>query len=320
MTEHDQGLFSRGIYDFDDPSGCLMAVRIPPAGAADLYDGTRILVKPTQKALFIYNGQIADTLGPGNHLVHTDNLPVLTRLANWRFGMESPLRSEIWFFSSSDFLGRRWGTAQPTLVSFTDIGSVPIRGYGNYNVKIDNPTKFYLKIVGERTVVDISDLEDFIQGQILQAFPESLKLLKVAKDLNTLQSKVSEKLEDLVNAKLDPFGLVLEDTQVLSLTPPAEVVQALDEKVAMNLIGDPKEYLLYKMANRMDHLKEGSGGSDPAQLMMAMMLGKGLGGMDSRAKEEAPASTLLGKSCPACHQSSAVVSKFCAHCGLKFES
>jgi len=238
MTESDQGMFTRGIYDFDDPSGSLMAVRIPPAGAADLYDGTRILVKPTQTALFIYNGQITDALGPGNHLVHTENFPVLTRLANWRFGMESPLKCEIWFLSSADFLGRRWGTGQPSLVSLSDIGSIPIRGYGNYNVKIDDAKKFYLKVIGSRTAIDISELDDLIQGQILQSFPEALKLLKVAKDLNSMQDKISEKLEDLVNTKLDQFGLELEDTQVLSLTPPSEILQALDEKVAMNLIGD----------------------------------------------------------------------------------
>jgi membrane protease subunit (stomatin/prohibitin family) len=306
MTEHDQGLFTKGIYEFEDPSGCLIAARIPSSGSAALFDGTRVLVKPTQKALLIYQGKLTDEIGAGNHELHTENFPIITKLANWRFGMQSPLEAEIWFFSTGSFVARKWGTAQPILMTLSDLGSVPCRGYGNFNVCIDDPKKFYATLVGEKTAVDISELDDFIQGQILECLPLALKLIKSATELNSLQDKVSEKLEDLVNNKLDRYGIELEETQILSLTPPAEVIQAMDEKVAMQIIGDPKQYMLYKMANRLDHLKDGNSSSDPASFMMTMMAAN---------MANATATPQAAKLCKACHFGNTTEAKFCSHCG-----
>lgn len=53
----------RGIYEFEDPSGGLLAAKIPHSGSADLYDGTTVVVRPNQRAIFIYQGQVADILG-----------------------------------------------------------------------------------------------------------------------------------------------------------------------------------------------------------------------------------------------------------------
>ena len=91
------GLY-RGIYEFEDPSGGLLVSKVPLTGTADLYDATAIIVKPNQIALFIYNGKVTDYLKPGTHKVHTDNIPILTKLANWKYGFKSPLRCEFGFF------------------------------------------------------------------------------------------------------------------------------------------------------------------------------------------------------------------------------
>ena len=38
------GLF-RGVYDFEDTSGGLMAAKVPLVGTADLYDGTAMMAQ-----------------------------------------------------------------------------------------------------------------------------------------------------------------------------------------------------------------------------------------------------------------------------------
>lgn len=52
-------------------------------------------------AIFVYKGQVADVLGSGSHKIFTDNVPILTRIANWSFGFESPLRAELHFVNGS---------------------------------------------------------------------------------------------------------------------------------------------------------------------------------------------------------------------------
>src|SRR5690348_14766163 len=69
-----QGLFARGVYEFEDPSGTLIAAQVPFTGSADLYDGTAVIVRPNQVALLVYKGEVTDLLGPGTHYIKTGNV------------------------------------------------------------------------------------------------------------------------------------------------------------------------------------------------------------------------------------------------------
>jgi membrane protease subunit (stomatin/prohibitin family) len=81
----------------------------------------------------------------------------------------------------------------------------------------------------------------------------------------------------------------------------------------MNLIGDKKEYLLYKAANSLEGW-EGSG-SDPMQMMMGLMLGKGLFNMDYHEKERRALEPANREICPACSRPTETDHRFCPNCG-----
>jgi len=318
-----QGILARGIYEFEDPSGTLLAAKIPHTGTADLYDRTRIVVAPNQYAVFVYNGQIADVFGPGNHEVRTENTPLLTRLANWKFGFESPLRAEIWFLSRQTFSGRRWGTSTPILANLPTVGSVPLRAYGNFNVRIADPKAFLAGLVGRKAVFDLQELEDLVQGQILENLPKCLQDVKEIRDLGLKQEAISEKLESATNPILRKFGIEVIEIQVLSITPTKEIMEALEERIAMDIVGDPRTYLVYKLANSLDALTQNPSGqkTDPSQLMMTLMLSKGLIGNEAAfapAAEAAPKKRIAtGLQCPACYAYSSPDAAFCSGCGKK---
>lgn len=312
-----QTAFFRGIYEFEDPSGTLLAARIPNSGSVDLYSGTVIVVRPNQRAMFLYKGQIAEILNPGTHQIATENLPVLTKLANWRFGFTSPLRCEIWFFSTSVFTARRWGTTQPVLTPMGSLGIIPLRAYGNYSIVVKDPGVFYLKMIGGRTIYDVTDLEDYIQGQFLECLPQALEPIKDVRLLASKQGEVAKRLLASLFSRLSPFGIQIKDVQVLSILPPQEVLQALDEKLAMQVIGNQKEYLLYKAANSLDAINGHN--ADPMQVMMGLMLGKGLLGADSREKEPSVV-PVNSKICAACRTTNPPTGNFCYHCGKDMKS
>jgi hypothetical protein len=75
----------------------------------------------------------------GTHLVKTENVPILTKVANWKIGFKSPLHCELIFIAGHAMAGRRWGSPQPILHTFEKLGSVPIRTFGNFNVAITDP-------------------------------------------------------------------------------------------------------------------------------------------------------------------------------------
>lgn len=307
----------RGIYEFEDPSGCLLAARIPLSGSADLYKGTAVTVRPNQCAIFVYKGQIADVLPKGLHSLDTDNVPILTRMANWKFGFESPLRAEIWFFSGSVFAARRWGTAQPVLVALERMGTVPIRGYGNYSLLIKDPIQLYQKLIGSRTSLDITEVEDFVQGQLLEILPLAIQAeVKTVADLNRKQAEVAKRVYSSLTNRLMAYGLAVRDVQVLSLLPTKEVLDALDAQVAMKVIGNQKEYLLYKAATSMG-VMQGGNDNDPLQMMLGLMVGKGLMGADYHTKEAnagVPTQAIV-PTCQSCGQGTTPNARYCSHCG-----
>lgn len=311
-----QSLLFRGIYEFEDPSGTLIAAKVPAIGSADLYDGTVVLVRPQQCALFIYQGQIADVLLAGSHTLKTENIPILTRLANFKLGFQSPLRSELVFVAGHIMTGRRWGSPQPTLVSMKELGSVPIRSFGNFSVAVCEPKLFFSKLMGTRTALTMSDLEDFVQGQIVELLPEVFTGISSLDDLSKSYSAISKKLEKRINEQLRPYGLMIPSIQILSALPSKEVVQAMDAKTAIQLIGSQREYLLYKAANSLTATGDGTS-NDPMQMMMGLMLGKGLLGADYHEKEAKNATIEAKTSCPVCGGKVPNEARFCSQCGGK---
>lgn len=313
MAIKQQSSVYRGIYEFEDPGGTLIAAKIPHKGTADLYAGTAVIVKPNQCALFLYKGQLADVYREGTHTIDTDNVPVLTRLANWRFGFKSPLRAEIWFFTSQAFTARRWGTPQPILQSFEGMPSAPIRAFGNYNIRLKDPKKLFLTLIGNRTSYDITELEEFVQGQLVEQFPEALTIVKKVEDLGKNHDEVSKKLQILTNRILTKYGVEILDLQVLSMLPSKEILEAMDAKAAMEVIGDKQEFLLYRAANSLKKIQEGGGSTanDPMQMMLGMMLGKNMLASDFREKEREVAPRMVRKG-----QAKALgAARFCSSCG-----
>lgn len=304
----------RGIYEFEDPSGSLLAAKVPHSGSVDLYEGTVVVVKPNQCAIFIYEGKIADVLRAGTHTLNTGNTPILTKLANWKLGFQSPLRCELIFLSGQLFTARRWGTSQPALLALPGVGSVPVRGFGNYSVRLLNPQYFYMELFGSRSTFSITDLEEHIQGELIEQLPKALSIVSSIAELSSRQNEVSARLQELVAPRLKECGVGIDNIQVLSLLPPKEVMEALDAKLAIQMIGNQKEYLLYKAAQSLSAGEIGKAGNDPMHMMMGLMLGKGLLGA-----EEAPAAASVAGltfSCRHCMGSIASGEyRFCPHCG-----
>jgi len=318
------GLF-RGIYEFEDPSGGLLAAKVPFSGTADLYDGTAVVVKPNQRAMFIYNGKITDVLKPGTHRVTTDNLPIITKLANWRFGFTSPLRCEVWFFSGNVHTSRKWGTSAAVLSTFNEIGTIPIKAFGGYNVFCKSPKRMYDNLIGSKNMLDISTVEEFVSGQIVEHLPLALKIVEEISELNRMQDKVSLELEKILKKVLFEYGLCVKDIQIQSILPPKEVMEALESRVSMNLLGDQKKYLLYKAANSLDAIGEGNGGSESMQMMMGLMLGRGIMGVENpegsvvpkKISKKEKVNNSSGHFCHECGEGIGRGYKFCPSCGVK---
>lgn len=317
-----QSTLFQGVYEFEDDSGALIAAKIPYSGTADIYDGTAVIVKPNQRAIFIYKGEVGDVLKPGIHKLETENLPILTRLANWRSGARSPLRAEIWFFSGNKHIGKRFGTSKPVLSKFDGVGTIPVRAFGTYNVKLKSPIKFYNSLIGSKNTYDISELEEFVQSQLVELLAKAMDIVKNVQDLSKKQDEVSQELERLAKPIFSKMGVTVFDIQILSLLPSEEILDALESKVAMSLVGDPSKYLLYKTAQGMEDMSAIGGEGDSTNLLLAMMLTRGLPGAQASEAPIVPAieqasGAKPNKFCISCGAGIKKSFSFCPECGVK---
>lgn len=139
--------------------------------------------------------------------------------------------------------------------------------------------------MGTRALYTVSDIEEFIQGQILEFLPSAIGSINQISDLSTKHNEISESLCDLLNGVLSPMGVIASNLQILSLLPSKEVIDAIDAKTALSMFGSPKDYLIYKAANSLGMGNGDDKSADPMQLMMGLVMSKGLLGMDYHEKK-----------------------------------
>ncbi|HTU62342.1 MAG TPA: SPFH domain-containing protein, partial [Polyangiales bacterium] len=90
----------------------------------EIKNGAQLIVRPGQNAVFVREGQIADVFGPGTYELITKNLPVLSTLAGWKYGFDSPFKAEVYFVSTRVLTDLKWGTPNPVMLRDADFGPV----------------------------------------------------------------------------------------------------------------------------------------------------------------------------------------------------
>ena len=112
-------------------------------------------------AIFVDKGRLADVFLPGFYKLDTDNLPILTKLMSWKYGFETPFKSDIYFVNTKQFTNQKWGTVNPIIVRDKDYGAVRIRGFGNYAFKVDDAYEFIKNLSGTLYSFDLSQITDY---------------------------------------------------------------------------------------------------------------------------------------------------------------
>src|SRR4026208_2169952 len=68
-----------------------------PDDDREIKNGAQLIVRESQVAQFVYLGQLGDSFGPGTHRATTDNIPILTDLKGWKYGLESPFKADVYY-------------------------------------------------------------------------------------------------------------------------------------------------------------------------------------------------------------------------------
>ena len=119
-----------------------------------------MIVRESQVAAFVREGQLADVFNPGTYTLETRNLPILSTLAGWKYGFNSPFKAEVYFVSTRVFTGIKWGTKNPIMMRDSEFGPVRLRAFGTFGIKVSDPATLIRNLVsteGRFTVDEIND-------------------------------------------------------------------------------------------------------------------------------------------------------------------
>ncbi|MES2205944.1 MAG: SPFH domain-containing protein [Pseudomonadota bacterium] len=204
----------------------------------EIQNGGTLVVRESQCAIFVNEGQIADVFGPGTHTLTTQTLPILTNLKNWDKFFDSPFKSDVYFFSTRIQTGRKWGTAQPITIRDKDFDMIRLRAFGMYSYRLADAKLFFKEISGTREVYTRDDVEEQLRGILLASMSSSLGSSQVSFiDMAANQSLMAQQIKGDLSKAFEKYGLALDEFNVTSLNLPEELQTALDARIAATMKG-----------------------------------------------------------------------------------
>jgi membrane protease subunit (stomatin/prohibitin family) len=236
--------------------------------------GAQLIVRPGQLAVFVRQGKLADVFGPGQHRLETRNLPVLSTLAGWPYGFDSPFKAEVYFVSTRPVTDLKWGTPSPVLMRDADFGPVRVRAFGTYTLRALDAKRLLEQLVGTDGSFEADEIGELLRAIIATAFADLVAKSEIALlDLSKNYQALSDRLRELVRERIDDeYGLEIPQLFIVNVSVPAEVEQALDVRTSMNVIGDMGTYQAYQLAQAMP-----VAAANPAGGLAAAGVGVGMG-------------------------------------------
>jgi membrane protease subunit (stomatin/prohibitin family) len=219
-----------GDGNVDRLAGGTLAYRYPMKDR-DIQNGAQLIVRESQIALLVNEGEFGDLFESGRHTLSTQNLPILTNLKNWDKGFQSPFKSDVYFFSIRDQIDQRWGTATPIVVRDAELGPVPLRAHGTYSYRIRNPKTFYSKISGTRDRCTTQDIEGQLRSVVLTHLSVHFGSNPIHFiDMSANQNQLSRDLQTAVAPAFEMYGLQLQTFLVQSISLPDDRMALLGKK------------------------------------------------------------------------------------------
>jgi len=243
----------------------------------EIQNGAVLVVRPSQLALFVNEGRVADVFTPGTYRLNTQTLPLLTNLRHWDKLFASPFKSDVYFFSTRQQIDQKWGTAQPVTLRDAEFGSVRLRAFGNFSYRVADAQRFHTEISGTRESYDRTDLDGQLRALVLQALSQAVATSGIAfLDLAAHQPQLAQVLQSSLAPEFEKIGLALETVTVQNVSLPEELQKVLDQKIGMGMVGNDLNRLMqYQTAQAIPALAQGGGmASDALGLGAGIAMGQ----------------------------------------------
>lgn len=243
----------------------------------EIKNGAQLIVRESQAAVFLHEGELGDVFGPGRVQLSTNNIPILTTLKSWKYAFDAPFKCDVYFVNTKQFTDQKWGTQNPLMLRDPEFGPIRLRGFGTYAFRVTDPGAFIRQIAGTNPLFETDDISSQLRNILVSRFANALGECKLAAlDLVSNYNELGAKLTDFMQPEFAEYGLTLTKFLVENISLPEEVEKALDARSKMGILGNLNAYTQMKTADAIGDMANnpGTGGG-----MMGMIGGMNMGGV-----------------------------------------
>jgi membrane protease subunit (stomatin/prohibitin family) len=316
------------VIEWLDNTGDTILYRFPVAGQ-EIKNGAQLIVRESQAAVFVFEGQAADTFGPGRYTIDGGNTPILSKLGAWKYGFNSPMKSEVYFVNTKQFTDMKWGTANPIMLRDNDFGIVRLRSFGGYSMRVADPQTFIKEVAGTNAHFQTEDIDAQLKRGIVSEFSDALGEMKIpALDLAAQYKELGEAIRAKINEDFKTYGIEVTKFYIENISLPPEVEAAIDKRSSMGAIGNADQYMKFQAADALRDAaqNEGGGAGLGAGLGAGFAVGNQManvfgqqGGQGGSGQQQTVQPQAQMIPCPTCGKPNASGTKFCGECGGKME-
>ena len=312
------------VIEWIDESKDTLVYRFPLNNREEIMNSSTLIVRPSQTAVFVHKGQIADVFAPGTYKLATENIPFLTKLLSLPTGFNSTIKAEVYFVNTKQFNGLRWGTQNPIMMRDKDFGNVRLRSFGTYSFKVVDVKKFMEEVFGTNHLYTIADITNHNRPLLVQGITDAIGEGKIsALDLSANYREFANQIKELTNPEFLKLGMKLTGVVIENISLPEEVEKYLDERTKLGMMEDRMDtYTRIKAADALGDAAKNEGNGGLAGLGIGLGTGAALGQMFAQnlagqpAHKVSPNQNTDGKVCT-CGATNSAKAKFCSECGNK---
>lgn len=251
------------VIEFEDKSNKLIITKFRRESENDeLKQGSKVIVRESQCAVFLKGGQLADILLPGTYSLNTENFPILTKLQAFPYLFVSPVIADLYFVSTRQFIDNKWATKNPILKRDKDFSMARIRAFGKFAFRISDVALFMREIFGTKGIVMTYDIVEYLSSMVTEMFSavvgeSALSVLDLAAGYKTLADAMQEKL----NEQIKVIGIQFGDVVIENISLPEEVEKLIDEQSGIGIAkGNMESFVQYQTARAMRDAAQQEGG------------------------------------------------------------
>jgi len=174
---------------------------------------SRAIVEPDAAAVFISQGRVMGILGPGQHTLDAAELPFLGMFVDWASNSNA-FKAEIFFVGAREFPNCRFGGRLDEVQDPQTGLIVTLRSFGEYALRVIDPSRLILNLVGTVDVTSNDAVTDWVTQQLLKATRTTVtrQLMSGAWQILGLSMhspEIESGSRDAANAELVDYGIAI---------------------------------------------------------------------------------------------------------------